>query len=72
MSKVLLRRKRCFREICDNSRSSTCCWIQTVTTNVNVVDVNATTRSKATKEHVFKDRQPRKTNSYIDQEKKKS
>jgi hypothetical protein len=33
---------------------------QTITTNVNVVDVNATTRSKATEEHVFKDREPRK------------
>ncbi len=33
---------------------------QIVTTNVNMVDVNVTTRSKATKEHVFKDREPRK------------
>jgi hypothetical protein len=33
---------------------------QTTTTNVNVVDGNVTTRSKATEEHVFKDRKPRK------------
>ncbi len=36
---------------------------QIITTNVNVVDVNVTTRSKATKEHVFKDREPRKANN---------
>ncbi len=34
--------------------------IQTVTTDVNVVDVNVTTRSKAIEEHVFKDREPKK------------
>jgi hypothetical protein len=39
---------------------------QTITTNVNVVDVNVTTRSKTTKEHVFKDREPRKAKSVID------
>ncbi len=44
---------------------------QTITANVNVVDVNLTTRSKVTKEHVFKDREPRKTKSVIDQEKDK-
>jgi hypothetical protein len=36
------------------------CKIQTIITNVNVVDVNVTTRSKATKEYVFKDREPKK------------
>jgi hypothetical protein len=35
--------------------------IKTITTNVNVVDVNVTIRNKAIKEHVFKDREPRKT-----------
>jgi hypothetical protein len=39
---------------------------QTIIANVNVVDVNLTTRSKVTKEHVFKDREPRKTKSVID------
>jgi hypothetical protein len=33
---------------------------------VNVVDVNVTTRSKVTKEHVFKDRKPRKAKSVVD------
>jgi hypothetical protein len=36
---------------------------QTTTANVNVVDVNVTTRSKVTKEQVFKDREPRKAKS---------
>jgi len=39
---------------------------QTITTDVNVVDVNVATRSKAIKEHVFKDREPRKAKSVID------
>jgi succinyl-CoA synthetase beta subunit len=34
--------------------------IKIITTNVNVVDVNVTTRSKAIEEHVFTDREPRK------------
>jgi hypothetical protein len=38
---------------------------QTVITNVNVVDVNATTRSKVIEEQVFKDTEPRKTNSAV-------
>jgi len=38
------------------------------TTNVNVVDVNVATRSKAIKE-VFKDRKQRKTHSVVDWEK---
>jgi hypothetical protein len=33
---------------------------------VNVVDVNVPTRSKLTKEHEFKDREPRKTKSVVD------
>ncbi len=33
---------------------------QIVTTYLNVMDVNVTTRSKAFEEHVFKDRKPRK------------
>jgi hypothetical protein len=33
---------------------------------VNVVDVNVTTRSKATKKHVFKDRELKKANSVVD------
>jgi hypothetical protein len=40
--------------------------IQIITTNVNVVDVNVTTRSKAIEEHVMKDRKPRKTKSDVD------
>jgi hypothetical protein len=36
---------------------------QTIITNVNVVDVNVTTRSKVIEEQVFKDIEPRKTNS---------
>jgi hypothetical protein len=39
---------------------------QTITSNVNVVDVNITTRSKIIKEHVFKDRKQRKTKSVVD------
>ncbi len=34
---------------------------QTIIIDVNVVDVNVTTRSKVIKEHVFKDRKLRKT-----------
>jgi len=41
---------------------------QTVTTNVNVVDVNVMTRSKATEEQMFKDREPRKAMSVVDWE----
>jgi hypothetical protein len=44
---------------------------QIVIANVNVVDVNVTTKSKATKEHVFKDREPRKGKSSMDWEKEK-
>jgi hypothetical protein len=33
--------------------------------DVNVVDVNVTTRSKVTEKHVFKDREPRKANSVV-------
>ncbi len=33
---------------------------QIITVDVNVVDVNVITRSKATKEHVFNDRESRK------------
>jgi len=39
---------------------------QIVIANVNVVDVNATTRSKVTKEHVLKDKEPRKAKSVVD------
>jgi len=44
---------------------------QTIITNVNVVDVNVTTRSKANEEHLFKDKEPRKTKSAINWEKEK-
>ncbi len=37
--------------------------IQTITGDGNVVDVNVTTRSKATEGHVFKDKKPRKANN---------
>jgi hypothetical protein len=33
---------------------------QTMTSNVNVVDVNVTTRIEVTEEHVFKDKKPKK------------
>ncbi len=39
---------------------------QIIIANVNVVDVNATTRSKITEKHVFKDRMPRKVKSVVD------
>ncbi len=42
---------------------------QIVITDVNVVDVNVTTRSKVIEEQVFKDKEPRKTKSVVDQEK---
>jgi hypothetical protein len=44
---------------------------QTITSNVNVVDVNVTTRIKVTKEHVFKNREPRKAKSVVNWEKEK-
>jgi hypothetical protein len=40
-----------------------------VIADVNVVDVNATTRSKVTEEHVFKDREPRKAKNVFEREK---
>jgi hypothetical protein len=43
---------------------------QTVTINVNVVDVNVTTRSEAIEEQVFKDRKSRKAKSVANWEKK--
>jgi hypothetical protein len=43
---------------------------KTFIANVNVVDVNVTTRSKTIKKHVFKDREPRKTKSDVDLENK--
>jgi hypothetical protein len=39
---------------------------QTVIVDVNVVDVNVTTRSKVIEEQVFKDRKPRKAKSVSD------
>ncbi len=44
---------------------------QTININVNVVDVNVTTRSKAIEEQVFKNREPRKANSVVNWEKEK-
>ncbi len=38
-------------------------------TNVNVANVNVTIRSKASEEHVFKDREPRKAKTIVDWEK---
>ncbi len=40
--------------------------VKIITIDVNVVDVNVTTRSKAVKEHVFKDRKLRKINNVVD------
>ncbi len=42
---------------------------QIVISDMNVVDVNVTTRSKVTEEQVFKDREPRKAKNVVDQEK---
>jgi hypothetical protein len=42
---------------------------QEVIINVNVVDVDVTTRSKVTEEPMFKDRKPRKAHSVADWEK---
>jgi hypothetical protein len=39
---------------------------QTVIVDVNVVDINVTTRSKMIEEHVFKDREPRKSKNVGD------
>jgi hypothetical protein len=39
---------------------------QTVIADVNVMDVNVTTRSKVTEEHVFMDKEPKKTKSVVD------
>jgi ribosomal protein L24 len=36
---------------------------QIIIADVNLVDVNVTTRSKVTEEHVFKDKKPIKANS---------
>ncbi len=44
---------------------------QIVTINVNAIDVNVTTRSKAIEEHVFKDSKLRKVKSVANWEKKK-
>jgi hypothetical protein len=44
---------------------------QTIIANVNVVDVNVTTRSKAIEEQVFKDRKARKAKNSVDWEKEK-
>jgi len=35
-------------------------------TNVNVVDVNVTTRNKIIEKQMFEDKEPRKTNSVVD------
>ncbi len=42
---------------------------QIITVNVNVVDVNVTTRSKASEEQLFKDRELRKVKSVTNLEK---
>ncbi len=39
---------------------------QIVIVNVNVVDVNVTTRSKIIEEQLFKDKEPRKTKIIVD------
>jgi hypothetical protein len=44
---------------------------QIIMADVNVVDVNVTIRSKAIKEHVFKDRKPRKVENVVEWEKEK-
>jgi hypothetical protein len=42
---------------------------QTITIDVNVVDVNVTTRKKATKEHVFKDKESKEAKNVVNWEK---
>jgi hypothetical protein len=44
---------------------------QIIISNVNVVDINVTTRIKVIEKHVFKDREPRKANSAFNWEKEK-
>ncbi len=44
---------------------------QIITADVNVVDVNAITKSKVTEKHVFKDGEPRKAKNVVDWEKEK-
>jgi hypothetical protein len=44
---------------------------KTIITDVNVVDVNVTIRSKVIEKQVFKDREPKKAKSVTDWEKKK-
>ncbi len=44
---------------------------QTIIADVNVMDVNVTTRSKVIEEQVFKDRELRRAKSVADWEKKK-
>jgi hypothetical protein len=39
---------------------------QTITIDVNVVDVNVNTRSKVIEEQVFKDKEPRKVKNVVD------
>jgi hypothetical protein len=39
---------------------------QTIIADVNVLDVNVTTRSKVIEEHVFKDKNPRKIKNVTD------
>ncbi len=43
--------------------------IKTIIVNVNVVDVNVTTRSKVIKKQVFENRELRKTNDDVNWEK---
>jgi hypothetical protein len=45
--------------------------IQSIITNVNVLDVNVTIRSKTIDKHVFKDREPRKVKSIVDWKKER-
>jgi hypothetical protein len=45
---------------------------QIVIVDVIVVDVNVTTRSKITEEHVFKDKEPRKQRMLVIKRKKSS
>jgi hypothetical protein len=44
---------------------------QTVIADVNVMDVNVTTRSEVTKEHVFNNKELRKAKNVVDLEKEK-
>jgi hypothetical protein len=61
--------QRCFMGIVVITKVQLVVEIKTIIVNVNVVDVNVTTRSKVIKKQVFENRKPRKTNNDVNWEK---